>query len=187
MAAQPKNSGSDGRLATKQSDDSSSRGSRDLADAERVERDGTALSMAERRALLREQLNQEILPTPPDVPGWHFCWLSTTNNADPIYKRIRLGYEPVKASELPGFSTQHQINGGEFDGCICCNEMILFKIPDELFQEIMLINHHEKPLEEEAMLREGVVTKSEKDSREKELVSFEGFENLGRAPKRPTF
>ena len=176
--------GGDDRL--KKSGAPAARGSRDSSDAERVAKDGTAMSIAERKAMLREQLNQEILPTPPKVDGWHFCWLSTTNNADPIYKRVRLGYEPVKASEIPGFATQHQINGGEFDGCVACNEMILFKLPEELYQEIMLINHHEKPLEEEAMIRQAA-TKSEQDRGGRSLVESIGFDNLGRRVAAPTF
>ncbi len=165
---------------------SPTRTGRDTSDAERIEKDGTALNMSERRKMLREQMNQEILPTPPRVAGWHFCWLSTTNSADPIYKRVRMGYEPVKANEIAGFATQHQINGGEFDGCVACNEMILFKIPEELYQEIMLINHHEKPLEEEQMIRDNA-GKDERDSGGKRLVESEGFSVLGRSVARPTF
>ncbi len=175
--------GTDDRLVKS---NATSRTSRDSADAERVQKDGTALSMSERRMALRQELNQEILPTPPSVPGVHFCWLSTTNAADPIYKRIRLGYEPVKAAELPGFSTQHQVNGGEFDGCIACNEMLLFKIPEELYQEIMLINHHEKPLEEEAMIRANAEA-DEQDSEGRPLVRSQGFDTLGKRVRAPTF
>ena len=175
--------GTDDRLVKSKS---TARSSRDSADAERIEKDGTALTTAERRQMLREEMNQEILPTPPKVAGWHFCWLSTTNAADPIYKRIRLGYLPVKAVDLPGFSTQHQVNGGEFDGCIACNEMLLFKLPEELYQEIMLINHHEKPLEEEAMIRDNA-TNDERDSDGRPLVRSEGFDGLGKRVATPTF
>ena len=178
------NTVADERLAKGAGD--STRGSRNSADASRTNQDGTALTIAERRAMLRNQLNQEILPTPPKVAGWHFCWLSQTNNSDPIYKRVQLGYEPVKASEIPGFATQHQINGGEFDGCVACNEMILFKIPEELYQEIMLINHHEKPLEEESMIR-ATAGKDERDSGGRKLVETEGYSILGRPVATPTF
>ncbi len=177
-------SGEDGRL--KKSSAPAARDSRDTADESRTGQDGTALTISERRKMLREQMGQEILPTPPQVAGWHFCWLSTTNSADPIYKRVRLGYEPVKAHEIPGFTTQHQINGGDFDGCVACNEMILFKIPEELYQEIMLINHHEKPLEEEESIR-AAATSDEVDSDGKRLIETSGFSNLGRRVRTPTF
>ncbi|WP_337892722.1 hypothetical protein, partial [Mesomycoplasma ovipneumoniae] len=78
------------------------------------------------------------------------------------------------------------INGGEFDGCVACNEMILFKIPEELYQEIMLINHHEKPLEEESMLR-ATAGKDERDSGGRKLVETEGYSILGRPVATPTF
>lgn len=149
-----------------------SRTDRGNADVERIAKDGTALTMEERRRALRSEMNQEVLPTPPSVPGWHFCWLSTTNAADPIYKRIQLGYSLVKASDVPGFGN-YRITGGEYDGSVACNEMILARIPEELYQEIMLINHFEKPNEEEELLRANLPT--DKDSSGKRLVHAEGF------------
>lgn len=77
---------------------------------------------SERRKMFRE-FTQEALPTPPPIPGWHFCWLSITNQFDPIYKRTQMGYEPVKVDDLPEF--KHLVNkSGEYEGCIlstrCC-------------------------------------------------------------------
>ena len=89
----------------------------------------------------------------PDIPkdtlkGFHLCWLSTTNTYDTIDKRIALGYEPVKATELGvGFEALGKLNSGKFDGCVSCNEMILFKIPEELYQSVMKMLHWEMPLE----------------------------------------
>lgn len=40
------------------------RGSRDGADVDRVSEDGSALSAAERRRMLRQEWVQEVLPTP---------------------------------------------------------------------------------------------------------------------------
>ena len=56
------------------------RGARDDADVDRVQQDGSALSAAERRRMLRQEWVQEVLPTPPKIPGFHCCWLSTTNS-----------------------------------------------------------------------------------------------------------
>ena len=109
------------------------RGARDDADVDRVQQDGSALSAAERRRMLRQEWVQEVLPTPPKIPGFHCCWLSTTNSTDPVFKRIQRGYVPVKASEVPGFGTQFTVSGGEFDGCIACNEMLLFKVDEQLY------------------------------------------------------
>lgn len=165
------------------------RGSRDSADFDRVQEDGSALSAAERRRLLRQDWVQEVLPTPPSIEGFHCCWLSTTNSTDPVYKRIQRGYVPVKASEVPGFGNQFTAQGGEFDGCIACNEMLLFKIPVQLYQDLMTIYHHEMPMEQEASIRENVASRGDEDSNGRRLAQVEGdFNNLGRGNHRtPTF
>lgn len=165
------------------------RGSRDSADVDRVQQDGSALSAAERRRMLRQDWVQEVLPTPPKLPGFHCCWLSTTNSTDPVYKRIQRGYVPVKASEVPAFGTQFTATSGEFDGCVACNEMLLFKIPLETYQDLMMIYHHDMPMEQEASIRDRVSSMNEEDSEGRRLAQIEGdFNNLGRGNSRnPTF
>src|SRR5574343_1046728 len=150
------------------------RGSRESADVDRVQQDGTALSAAERRRMLRQEWVQEVLPTPPKLQGFHCCWLSTTNSTDPVYKRIQRGYVPVKASEVPGFGGQYTVSGGEFDGCVACNEMLLFKIPEQLYNDLMTIYHHEMPMEQEAAIRENVSARDEEDSNGRRLSQVEG-------------
>lgn len=165
-----------------------SRGSRDHADTERVQQDGSTLSASERRRMLRQNWVQEVLPTPPDVPGFHLCWLSTTNSTDPIHKRLQVGYQPVKITEVPGFE-QYKVDGGQFDGCVACNEMLLFKIPMDVYQDIMTIYHHDMPLEQEQAIRDRVVQNQEVDSNGRPLGIVEGdFNSMGRASARtPTF
>lgn len=163
------------------------RGDRASADAERTEKDGTALTAAERRAMLRAEWQSDVLPTPPPVPGWHFCWLSTTNSGDPIYRRLQKGYELVKSSEIPGFR-QYRVNEGEFQDCIACNEMILSKIPEEIYQEIMAYLHHELPNEEEESLRANAKARVEgQDSDGRELGSVEGFNTDRNRSRTPHF
>lgn len=165
------------------------RGSRDSADASRVQQDGTALSASERRRLLRQGWVQEVLPSPPAIPGFHLCWLSTTNSTDPIHKRLQVGYTPVKISEVPGFD-QYKIDGGQFDGCVQCNEMLLFKIPMEIYQDLMMIYHHDMPLEQEQAIRERLDGMSEQDSNGRSLLEVEGdFNTMGRqtVPRTPHF
>ena len=177
--------GGDGRL--KKSDAPEVHGDRSDADASREMTDGTALSMDERRQLMRSEWVQDILPTPPVVPGWHFCWLSTTNSTDPIYRRMQKGYEPVKVSEIPGFR-QYRITEGEFEGCIACNEMLLFKLPEELYQEAMRYFHYELPQAEEEMIQanaEKIANDIDKNGRK--LVELEGFDDLVRRVQPPTF
>ena len=165
------------------------RGTRDNADSDRVQQDGTALSADERRKMLRKDWVQEVLPTPPALPGFHCCWLSTTNSTDPVYKRIQRGYMPVKSAEVPSFGSQYVAKEGEFDGCIACNEMLLFKIPLELYNDLMTIYHHDMPMEQEASIRENVSRRSEEDSDGRRLAQVEGdFNNLGRGSNRsPSF
>jgi len=166
---------------------STSRDDRSSADSERVNKDGTALTLEERRKALRQEWTQDVLPTPPKVPGWHFCWLSTTNSSDPIYKRMQKGYQPVKASELAGF-TQTRVTEGEFEGVISCNEMLLFKIEEELYQDIMLYLHHELPMSEEELLKANTVAELQGEDRDgRNLGSVEGFDTLARRVNTPTF
>ena len=104
----------------------------------------------ERLEAFRDKWSNNALPDVPGglVPGMHLCWLSTTNQYDSIDKRIALGYEPVKAAELgKGFETLGKMSSGKFEGCVSCNEMVLFKLPEDVYQEVMKMLHLEDPLE----------------------------------------
>jgi hypothetical protein len=178
--------GTDERL--KKNAGASTRGSRDDADADRNNKDGSALSSAERRAALRKDWVQEVLPTPPEIQGFHCCWLSTTNSTDPVYKRLQRGYIPVKATEVPGFGGQFAATEGEFEGCIACNEMLLFKIDKITYQDMMSIYHHDIPREQESSIYDRVNASQEQDSNGRSLGIVEGdFDKLGRDAPTPTF
>lgn len=155
------------------------RGSRAAEDHSRTQEDGTYLTAEERRNRLRAEYVQEVLPTPPEMPGFHLCWLSTTNSSDPIFKRIQFGYTPVTKDDLPGFNAG-TVKGGEHDGCLSCNEMLLFKLPMERYNDMMMLYHHDIPNEEEDHLRNNLVT-ADKDSSGRKLgsVDGEGFSKLG--------
>ena len=104
----------------------------------------------ERAEAFRDKWQNSALPDLPGgiIPGFHLCWLSTTNNYDSIDKRVALGYEPVKASELgKGFEGLGKMSSGKFEGCVSCNEMVLFKLPEEIYQEVMRMMHLEDPLD----------------------------------------
>lgn len=156
---------------------------RDSEDIQRALEDGTAMSAEERRRLLRNEWSQEALPSAPPIPGYHLCWLATNSSYDPIVKRIRMGYQPVKTSELPGFEN-YKMKSGDFEGCVSCNEMVLFKLPDAIYQEIMTEFHYTMPLEEEQRIKsnlEQAGAGSEKSQME------EGFVDLARPVRRPVF
>ena len=112
--------------------------------------DPNAKSKRERAEAFRDKWQNNALPDLPEniIPGVHLCWLSTTNNYDSIDKRMALGYEPVKAAELgKGFEALGKMSSGKFEGCVSCNEMVLFKLPEEIYQEVMRMMHLEDPLE----------------------------------------
>lgn len=107
----------------------------------------------DRLEMFRAQLFNDALPDLPNIPGFHMCWLTTTNPRDPIHRRIQLGYEPIKASEVPGMEFA-SIKTGEWAGMIGVNEMIAFKLPETLYQRFMQEAHHDAPLREENKLAE---------------------------------
>lgn len=152
------------------------------------ENDANSTSEERFRAVV-DEWDQEALPTPPEdaIPGFHLCWLSTTNSSDPIYKRIRMGYTLVMADEIPDFKTLG-VKEGEYAGCVSCNEMLLAKIPEGLYQRMMQHYHHDMPLEEESMLRETLTTGEEdRDGEKLGKVEGEGFQKLGTPKPVPRF
>jgi hypothetical protein len=163
------------------------RGSRASQDDERTLNDGTAFTADERRAMIRSEFSQEALPSVPKMPGWHLCWLSTTNSYDPVHKRMRMGYLPVKASDCKGYENL-SMTSGEFAGCISCNEMVLFKLPEEIYQEIMAEFHHNMPLEEEEALKRALLPNggTDADSTGKpigQILEESDYDSLGKVPK----
>jgi hypothetical protein len=142
------------------------------------------ISTQERKKMWSEEWTQSALPKLPNMDGWHLCWLSTTNSYDSIDKRIRLGYVPVKSEELPGFE-DYRVKSGEHVGYISCNEMLLFKLPMDIFQEVMTHMHHDKPREEAEKIRVQQESLQGRDSNGRPLVSVEG-EGMGSIDQQPT-
>lgn len=147
------------------------------------------MSAQERRKMWSDEWTQSALPKVPDIPGWHLCWLSTTNSYDSIDKRIRLGYVPVKAEELPGFDN-YRVKAGEHTGFIACNELLLYKLPMEIYQDAMLQMHHEAPIAETDKIRvqlESLQGAQDSSGRSLGRVEGEGFGDLDRNVKVPVF
>jgi hypothetical protein len=105
----------------------------------------------ERVEMFRQQFFQSSLPDLPKLPGWHACWLTTTNPRDSIHMRIRLGYEPIKPEDVPGWEYA-TLKTGDWAGLIGVNEMLAFKLPMSLYQKYMKEAHHDAPLREEEKL-----------------------------------
>lgn len=133
------------------------------------------------------------LPSPPSIPGYHMCWLTTTNQSDPIEHRLRIGYKLVKQSELPGFSLPTQQSSQVSDEHIRVNEMVLAKIEMERFDLIMKHLHHDLPLEQIQTLKNSIHIEKDGKGRDVGYTGGEfkrgisdGYDVLGRA-RAPSF
>jgi hypothetical protein len=165
------------------------RESRSSQDLSRAAPEEAFISKQERRKMWSDEWTQSALPKVPEIPGWHLCWLSTTNGYDSIDKRMRLGYVPVKADELSGFDN-YRVKAGEDIGFIACNEMRLYKLPMEVYQEVMTQMHHEAPMEEADKVQVQIEQlQGNRDSSGRSLgsVEGEGFGNLNRNVPTPVF
>jgi hypothetical protein len=148
--------------------------SRELSDDDRVQ-------------MFRDSFFQSALPDLPEIPGYHVCWLTTTNPRDPIQGRFRLGYEPVKPDEVPGWEYA-SIKTGEYAGLIGVNEMIAAKLPDRLYFRLMKEAHHDAPLREEERITTEMDTMSERARGSKtRMIEDEGMSSLREAPPVPVF
>lgn len=164
------------------------RESRANLDPSREAPEDTFVSAEERRKMWKDEWTQSALPNVPALKGFHVCWLSTTNSYDSIDKRMRLGYVPVRVEEIPGFENW-RVKAGEHAGFIACNEMLLFKIPQEDYQEIMAHFHHEAPLEEANKIRLQAEAQQGRDSSGRRLgqVEGDGLDNIDTPIPAPVF
>jgi hypothetical protein len=157
-------------------------------DSDREAPEEKFFSSEERKKMWKDEWTQSALPNVPELKGFHVCWLSTTNGYDSIDKRMRLGYVPIKVEEIPGFENW-RVKAGEHAGFIACNEMLLFKIPMELYQEIMAHFHHEAPLEEANKIRLQAEAQQGRDSSGRRLgqVEGDGLDNIDTPIPAPVF
>ena len=146
-------------------------------------------SQQERRRMFREEWIQEALPKPPDIPGYHLCWLSSTNSYDPIHKRTRMGYTAVHIDEVPGFEN-YRVKAGEQAGLVACNEMVLYKIPQDIYQQLMEELHHYAPQDEADKIRVQLDSmQGTRDSNGRSLgtVEGDGINNIDKQLPVPVF
>jgi hypothetical protein len=158
-----------------------------VADAVRISDEGTSLSLEERRAMLRNESLQTALPTAPTLPGYHMCWLTTVSQYDTLQKRMRMGYTLVTQDEVAGFE-HFKANSGQYANCVMCNEMVLAKIPLDIYTMMMQEFHHNIPLDQEEALRSRLQNfeQAQADSKGRSLVSREdGFHDNELVKRRP--
>lgn len=170
------------------------RGSEDSRDdrssQKRVIKKSRHLTDSKRLDMFRRQFFQSALPDLPKIRGYHVCWLTTTNPRDPIHARMRLGYTPIKPSEVPGYDAL-KVTSGEHAGCIGVNEMVAFKLPIHLYKAYMREVHHDAPLAEERKLRAAIDLANESLAQQglgkkTRIIEEDGNSELGRYRKPPS-
>lgn len=169
-------------------DDDPARTARAMTD--RTSTENRVVTDEERLEMYRMQTFQAALPDLPKVPGWHMIWLSTQNQYDPINRRMNLGYEPLRPSDCPQWDHNHfMIKTGEWAGFIGWNEMIAFKIPQDLYARYMKHSHYDAPNQEESRLKMTALQMREEAERHKGRVQIgEGLEEIGKdRPAAPSF
>lgn len=155
---------------------------------DRAVTDSREMTDAERLQQFRMSMFRDKLPDLPKIPGYHVIWLSTTHSSDTIPQRRRMGYEPIKGDEIPGWDLAATITNGEHAGFIGVNEMLAFKIPLSLYNEMMAISHHEMPLEEEDKLNANLeMIKEGARAHKGQVLGEAGYDSLGKRVRRPDF
>lgn len=146
---------------------------------------------AERHAMLRDV--NTLLPVPPPIDGYHLVWLTTTNSKDSLEQRFRLGYTLVKPEELPDFRIATQKSGEVIADRIQINEMVLAKIPMELWLQDLQYLHHDLPAQQVNSLKDSVRFMQDGKGRDVAYTggefkngATEGYAMLGRN-KAPNF
>lgn len=161
---------------------------RDREETDREVTQDRVLTDQDRLDEFRQSFFQSSLPDIPPIPGFHVCWLTTTNARDSIHNRIRLGYTPIKADEVPGWDSYAE-KSGEYAGCISVNEMVAFKLPNKLYQMYMTHAHYDEPNNQEGMLRQAIDRYAESAKEVKgRIIEEEGTAELGKTRvRRPVF
>ena len=159
----------------------------DRAMADRAVTENRVLSDDERIEMFRMQHFQHVLPDLPKIPGYHTCWLSTSNQTDTIAHRMRLGYEPIKREDVPGWNYDAvSLKTGEYAGLIGINEMVAFKVPDRLYQEYMRFAHHDAPNQQaEKLVSDIEAIKAQAKASKSYIEQGDGQEDLAEELRRP--
>jgi hypothetical protein len=145
------------------------------------------LTETDRLEMFRMGMFNDALPDLPKIPGYKCTWLTTTNPRDTIQGRMRLGYEPVRPSDVPHMSGLEQLTmkGGQWDGFISCNEMLAFKLPVRLYEMYMKEAHHDAPArEDEKIVANFEALNGDAQSVGSRLVAGDGLQGIRDAARR---
>ena len=150
--------------------------------AERDVEENRELSEDERLELFRDSMHQTVLPDLPYMPGFHVCWLTTTNPRDSVQWRLRMGYELLRLDMLPGWEGI-SLKTGDYSGCVGINEMIAARIPISLYNRYLREVHHNMPIGEEQKLRTRTELMKQKAARiGARLDEWDGAASLAEKP-----
>jgi hypothetical protein len=146
------------------------------------------LTDTERREAFRRSNFQHRLPDIPIIDGYHVCWLSKTSQSAPIHSYLNMGYELIKAEEIPGFEYAQQVSG-DYPGCIVVNEMVAAKIRLELYDDFMRIAHHEEPLAQASSIHRQMQGKAQEiaEGGKSRMSIGDGTKQLSVDPGAPDF
>jgi hypothetical protein len=163
---------------SRRADRSPERASR--ATSDRPVEENRELTDEYRLELFQQAFFKEALPDLPTIPGYHVCWLTTTNQHDTVAMRTRLGYVPVTPEDVPGWEYA-TIKDGEHAGMIGVNEMLAYKLPIRLYQAYMAEAHHHAPQREQEKLTAVLDTIAEEAVRHKaQVIEAAGTQELRR-------
>lgn len=143
------------RAVTDGRHDERGRNDRDDRDDLRTDRESDFLRT------FQDSLHQSVLPDLPTIPGYHVCWLTTSNPRDSIQFRERLGYELIRLEDFKGWKGA-SLKTGDYAGVIGINEMVAAKIPLDRYNAYMQMVHHDMPLQDEEKLRDTTARMKEK-------------------------
>lgn len=172
----------DDRLKKEQGADRAAPARNDRAAEERAVTESRELTEDDRLRMFQNQLFNDALPDLPPFPGYHVCWLTTENPRDPVYRRLQMGYELIKADEVPGlqFAT---LKTGDYQGYIGVNEMVAAKLPLSLYTRFMEEVHHRAPAADEARLTEMAdQQRGEAERLGAKLIEGDGNQELRKPP-----
>ena len=183
--AQPKRRAGRPRKSSVHSADQREHADRETGERELDEREMTD---EDRLDAFRSTMFENALPNLPTIPGYHVCWLTTTNPRDTVQSRIRMGYQLIRLEEMPGWESV-SLKTGEYAGVLGINEMLASKIPLRLYNAYMKESHHNRPLEEEQRLKAKVeLMKQQASEVGGEIIEGDGTANLvQRARPMPEF
>jgi len=114
--------------------------------------------------------------------------LSITNVQDSIQNRMRMGYELVTADEVGPDFEFGKVKEGQFANGVQIREMVLFKIPQDIYEAYMMHVHHNEPIGTEQAIRQDVgALEDQLTEYGSNVMVGAAIRELGKVPKKPTF